>query len=108
MALSEQEKHQFFSMISQGIMQYLLPSLQQVSQQVIQQSAATAQRSMPNPWTVPVVVQRTADEDSPNDFDNVQVTPVQLLAEVADLLIDLNQNIDELGKIKPKRRRRKS
>ena len=101
--LSEQEKHQFFSMLSQGLIQYLLPSLQQISQQVIQQSVATAQRSTPNYWTTQVVVQRTADIDSPNEFESQPTTPAQLLAEIADLMIDLNQNIE---KLKPNRRRK--
>lgn len=103
--LSEQDKHQFFTMLSQGLMQYLLPSLQQISQQVIQQSVSAAQRSTPNHWTAPVVVQRTADEESPNEFDSQQTTPAQLMAEVADLLIDLNQSIEAL-KLPPKRRRK--
>jgi hypothetical protein len=95
--LSEQDKHQFFTMLSQGLMQYLLPSLQQISQQVIQQSVSAAQRSTPNFWTAPVVVQRTADEESPNEFDSQQTNPAQLLAEIADLLVDLNQNMEAMG-----------
>jgi uncharacterized phage infection (PIP) family protein YhgE len=110
MALSEQEKHQFFSMLSQGLIQYLLPSLQQISQQVIQQSVATAQRATPNFWSTPIVVKRDAPVDSPNEFENDQTTPAQLLAECADLLIDLNITMDEvkekLGAAKPQRRRR--
>ena len=101
--LNEQEKHQFFSMLSQGLIQYLLPSLQQISQQVVQQSVATAQRATPNQWTAPVVVQRTADVGSPDDFENIHTTPAQLLAEIADLLIDLNQNMENL---KPQRRKK--
>jgi hypothetical protein len=95
--LSEQEKHQFFTMLSQGLMQYLLPSLQQISQQVIQQSVSAAQRSTPNFWMTQVVVQRTADEDSPAEFENKPTNPAQLLAEIADLLIDLNQNMEDMG-----------
>ncbi len=103
--LSEQEKHQFLSMLSQGLIQYMLPSLQQIMQQVVQQSVVTAQRSAPNFWTTAVMVQRTADEESPNDYENVQTTPAQMLAECADLLIDLNQNVENL-KQPPRRRKR--
>lgn len=110
MALSEQEKHQFFSTLSQGLIQYLLPSLQQISQQVVQQSVAAAQRATPNFWSTPIVVKRDAPADSPDEFENDQTTPAQLLAECADLLIDLNVTMDEvrdkLETVKTQRRRR--
>jgi len=79
--VNEQEKQQLFQMLSQGLMQYMAPTLQQF---IARAAADGVKAAGGGGMNQPVVVNRAADEDSDDEVVQQRTTPAQLLGEIAD------------------------
>lgn len=118
MAMSEQERNQFLQamvqimapMFVQGVagplthslIQGVLPAYQDMARQVVNHGVRAAQQQMVNFWNIPVAVERRKD-DNLDDYELVEMTPAQIMAEACDELVLMNAQIGDFLK---KRRRR--
>jgi hypothetical protein len=111
---NDEEKRKMFQMLANGLLQYLVPGLQQFGQQFVQGVVQQVSRSTPNQWGAPLIVERASDDD-PRVLIRVQATPAQLLAEACDGLKEANESLDlildhieELRKTVPSKKRRRN